>query len=287
MNWPKITVVTPSFNQGQFLEQTILSVVGQQYPNLEYIIIDGGSSDDSVQVIRKYERQLAFWSSEKDDGQTAAINRGFDIASGDILAWLNSDDMYLPGTLFHVANELSPGRPELIFGNSLQFVENQTLAFGSDVQGEHERDNLLLVDYVIQPSSFWTRDAWLSAGRLDESLTFGFDWDWFIRAEKAGVALRPDARYLSLSRIHNQRKTIVGGEGRLRELASIYGKHAGAAYEALFTRLCTNSSKVRFVRRWARRFRLARFEGLILKATLPHLSRGFAVDEIASMARMV
>jgi glycosyltransferase involved in cell wall biosynthesis len=96
---PKITIVTPSYNQGQYLEDTIASVLGQNYPNLEYMVLDGGSSDNSLEIIKKYENHLAFWVSERDGGQSAAINRGFGAATGDILAWLNSDDMYLPRVL--------------------------------------------------------------------------------------------------------------------------------------------------------------------------------------------
>ncbi len=175
IDYPKITVVTPSYNQGQFLEETIQSVIGQQYPNLEYIIMDGGSTDNSVEIIRKYEHHLAFWVSEKDEGQSAAINVAFAKSTGEILAWLNSDDMYLPGTLTYVASKLDPGQPEMIFENCIHIDQKQGIAFGTDVRKDHDRMNLLLTDYIVQPSSFWTRKAMDQTGPLDQSLDFGFD----------------------------------------------------------------------------------------------------------------
>ena len=99
LSWPKISVITPSYNQAEFLEKTILSVLNQNYPNLEYIIIDGGSSDGSVEIIKKYERYIAYWVSEKDDGMYEAINKGLKISTGDILAYLNSDDLYKSNTV--------------------------------------------------------------------------------------------------------------------------------------------------------------------------------------------
>ena len=287
MNYPKITVVTPSYNQAQFLEETILSVIGQQYPNLEYIIMDGGSTDNSVEIIKKYEKHLTYWVSEKDNGQSAAINKGFGMATGEIMAWLNSDDMYLPGTLFYVVSKLNSTLPQIVFGNCLHIRENTTLVTGSDVQGYHAKMNLILADYIIQPSSFWTRDIWLKTGALDESLVFSFDWDWFIRAKKGGGVFTPDVKYLSVYRIHGEHKTGVGGKKRLQELASVYGRHAGDKYEELFLRCCSYRSKILSSRKWISRSRLSRLEGRMIKANFPQLFRGFNQDEIRDMVSML
>jgi glycosyltransferase involved in cell wall biosynthesis len=287
MSFEKITIVTPSYNQGHFLEQTILSVIGQQYPNLEFIIIDGGSTDASVEIIKKYEKHLTYWVSEQDNGQGAAINKGFSRATGDIIAWLNSDDMYLPGTLTHVASKLDSTRPELVFGNCVHIRENSPLVTGSDVESRHTQMNLVLADYIIQPSTFWTRDLWLKTGPIDESLVFGFDWEWFIRAKKAGGIFTPEVKYLSLYRIHGEHKTGVGGERRLRELATIYGRHAGEKYEKLFLQCCSHRSKIISRKNWIWRSRLSRHEGQLLKKAFPRLFHGFTQDEVRDMVSML
>ena len=257
-DYPRITIVTPSYNQAQYLEETILSVVGQHYPNLEYIIMDGGSTDDSVEIIKKYEQHLAYWVSEKDEGQGNAINKGFARATGSILGWLNSDDMYLPGVLNYVASNLDPSKSELLLGNCFHFKEGLADCWGSHVTREYSTQDLLQRDYVIQPSSFWTSKAWLSTGTLDETLNFAFDWDWFIRAKKVGVTYKPHNKYLSLYRFHEGHKTSSGGDRRLNENLLVCRKHAGLDYKQLFPN--DYQLRLRFTREWISPFRLSRFE---------------------------
>ncbi|WNJ16405.1 glycosyltransferase family 2 protein [Pontibacter sp. G13] len=222
-NYPKISIITPSFNQAQFLEDTILSVLGQEYPNLEYIIMDGGSNDGSKEIIEKYADRLTYWQSEPDNGQADAINAGFARATGDILGWVNSDDMYMPGTLHYMAKQFEQVKePTIFFGNSVHIFEEHTGIFGSKVQQKHEMYDLSLVDYIIQPSSFWNRATWERVGPLNEKMHFGFDWAWFIEAERAGVDFRPLKRYMSVYRKHDAHKSGSGGEKRDQELLKLY-----------------------------------------------------------------
>ena len=222
---PKITVITPSFNQGEFLEQTILSVLGQNYPNLEYIIIDGGSSDNSLEIIRKYSGQLSYWVSESDNGQSHAINKGFKKASGDILCWLNSDDMFMPNILNFVAASLDVGKEMILTGNCLHYFETNSqgvIADGCRTVQYFEKFDLLDIDYLSQPSTFWTLKVWDKIGELNENLHFVFDWEWFIRAKQAGVTFFPVGKTLSLYRQHETHKTAVGGEARQDEIIDLY-----------------------------------------------------------------
>lgn len=245
MNYPKITVVTPSYNQGQFLEETILSVIGQGYPNLEYIIMDGGSTDNSVEIIKKYEDYITYWVSEKDAGQSNAINKGFERATGDILAWLNSDDMYMPGVLNYIAQKITDVKQMSIhFGNCIHIEEreSQLKTYGSDVSKYHKL-SLELFDYIIQPSTFWTKTAWDKVGTLREDLHFVFDWEWFLRAKKNNVLFVPNNKAISLYRIHSQHKSGTGGDKRIKELLSVYNEYH-SIYKDLFEKISTETLSI-------------------------------------------
>ena len=286
MSWPRVTVVTPSFNQAAFLEETILSVLGQRYPDLEYMILDGGSSDGSADIIHRYEEHLAFWVSEPDGGQAAAINQGFSRATGDVLCWLNSDDMLLPGALQHAVAKLDPGRPGLVFGNCLHFSNGVAAAAGSDVRYSHQTCNLDLIDYVVQPATFWTREAWEATGPLDERLMYAFDWDWFIRARRAGVSFVPDDKYLAIYRKHDIRKTIVGGKPRQKELAWIYETYSGRQFERLYEQCLSRQRQLLFWNRWIRLFRIEALRDPLLMLLYPRMFRGFSRHEVRDVVNV-
>ncbi|MBD8084302.1 glycosyltransferase family 2 protein [Chryseobacterium caseinilyticum] len=219
---PKISIITPSYNQAEFIEATILSVLGQNYRNLEYIIIDGGSTDSSADIIKKYEDKLAYWHTEKDRGQADAINQGFEKATGDILMWLNSDDLLMPNILSVVAEKYREDPMKLYYGNCIHFRNDRNvLSWGSDVVKKTEENKLNELDYIIQPSSFWSKEIWEQTGKLSEEIHFGFDWEWFLRAEKK-FELQPIAECISMYRIHDNHKSGTGGDKRQMELLKIY-----------------------------------------------------------------
>jgi len=185
--WPKISVVTPSYNQGEFIEMTIRSVLLQGYPNLEYLVMDGGSTDNSVKIIRKYEQWLACWVSEPDRGQSHAINKGFEKASGTIYTWLNSDDYLLKDALKNVgmAYKASPASGGW-FGRCLQVsVSGKTLLAVRPNRLDAEGLAAWGDNAVTQPSCFFSRVAWQNCGPLDENLHYAMDMDLWIKIAKA------------------------------------------------------------------------------------------------------
>jgi glycosyltransferase involved in cell wall biosynthesis len=226
--YPRFSVVTPSYNQGRFIEQTILSVLEQKYPDLEYVVLDGGSNDGTVEILQKYHTGLSYWRSGKDRGQAAAINEGFQRSSGDMLGWLNSDDLYLGHTLKTVADIFAGSIDEpLIMYGGCELFDDRTQVSELRPAFPFDRASLAIADFLDQPSVFWTRKAWEIVGPLDESLHYGFDWEWFLRASKV-CRFIPTDKVLSRYRIHAGHKSGTGGKTRWLELLKIVRAHSSA-----------------------------------------------------------
>ncbi len=207
--WPKISIVTPNYNYGKFLEETIRSVLLQGYPNLEYIIIDGGSTDNSVEIIKKYEPWLAYWVSEPDKGQSNAINKGFSKATGDIYAWLNSDDKYLVYTLRTIAEWAQANPDSGAFAGGAQRINEKDqvvferyptgLSFEEILNWNHH--------YLPQASCFFRSTIWIKCGPLDETLHFQMDYDLWLKIAKVSKFTKIP-KILSRDLLHKEAKTV-------------------------------------------------------------------------------
>ena len=205
---PKISIVTPSFSQGEFIERTIQSVLDQSYSNLEYFVQDGGSEDTTKEILEKYSDRLTGWESKPDKGQTHAINLGFAKTTGEIMAWLNSDDIILPGTLAYVADYFNR-HPEIdvVYGNRLQIDINDK-EIGRWIMPEHDDEVLSWADFIPQETLYWRRSIWEKVdGKVDESFRFAMDWDLLVRLREAGARFARLPRFLGGFRIHPQQKT--------------------------------------------------------------------------------
>ncbi|NOT63133.1 MAG: glycosyltransferase [Acidobacteria bacterium] len=205
---PSISIVTPSYNQGGFIERTIQSVLSQEYPDLEYIIQDGASKDETMQVVEKYAGQLKHYESVRDNGQTHALNLGFRHAEGEIMAYLNSDDLLLPGALNYVGDYFAKHpNVDVVYGHRI-IVDEYDQEVGRWVMPPHDNKALSWADYIPQETLFWRRSAWEKAGgTMDESFRFAMDWDLLLRLRDAGVRMRRLPRFLGAFRIHPHQKT--------------------------------------------------------------------------------
>ena len=210
--WPLISIVTPSYNQAQFIEQTIRSVLLQGYPNLEFIVMDGGSSDGSVEIIEKYAPWLSHWESAKDRGQSHAINKGFERSSGEVIAWLNSDDFYLPDTLKIVAQNLAAGTGNFALAGRCTVVYPDGRE-PSHVYGAYESYERLLQFWkgyqMHQPSIFWRREVLDQVGLLDEDQHLIMDFDYWARIGKH-FDFKDIEQTLSCATVHQDAKTAAG-----------------------------------------------------------------------------
>jgi glycosyltransferase involved in cell wall biosynthesis len=212
-NLPKITIITPSYNQVNFIERTIESVLSQNYPDLEYIVMDGGSTDGTIEVLKKYSNNVV-WVSEKDRGQSHAINKGIRIATGDVIAYLNSDDLYEPGALLSVGSFINRHPNTYWLTGKCRFIDQK----GHEIRkiasvyktfwllwGSYTA--LTVLDYVSQPATFWHREVIDKVGNFDENLHYTMDYDFSLRVGKVYKLWRMN-RYLARYRIHPTSKTF-------------------------------------------------------------------------------
>jgi FkbM family methyltransferase len=207
---PAISIVTPSYQHRRFIERTILSVLDQGYPAIEYVIQDGASTDGTVEILERYSARLAAWKSEPDAGQADAINRGFDNTRGEIMGWLNSDDLLLPGALTYVGAYLAE-HPEVdvVYGNRLLIDDNDS-EIGAWILPPHDDIALTLADFVPQETLFWRRRIWDAVGgRLDPSFGYAMDWDLLLRFQDAGARMVRLPRFIGAFRIHDEQKTTA------------------------------------------------------------------------------
>ena len=226
---PRVSITTPSKNQASFLERTIQSVLNQSYPNLEYIIQDGDSTDRTEQILEKYQKRLRHVESCQDCGQAHAINLGFRHASGEIMAWLNSDDILLPGTLAYVAAFFHE-HPEVdvVYGHRI-VIDEHDQEVGRWVLPPHDENMLLWADYVPQETLFWRRQIWEKAGGyVDESYHFALDWELLLRFYDTGAKFARLPRFLSAFRVHDGQKTSreLDGNG-LQEMSRLRKQRHG------------------------------------------------------------
>ena len=225
----RISIVTPSLNQGRFLQDCIDSIRAQNWPDIEHVIIDGGSSDNTLEVIRQNEDWLTGYISEPDKGAADAINKGISKCTGDIVAWLNADDFYLPGALEAIA-EAYGAAPEASFwfGNGIRADEKgRKTAVFNDGPVLYSHEALLSgLDYILQPSTFINGKLLRQLGGLDESLRWSFDWDLWIRLAKLSPPHPIDA-ILAASREWGNTLTATGGFRRVEELRLLAERHSG------------------------------------------------------------
>lgn len=228
---PRISLVTPSLNQGTFIERTIRSVVEQGYPNVEYIVQDGGSIDETAEVLDRYRDALAHVASERDRGFGDAVNRGFARSSGEIMAYLNSDDVLLPGALHYVASFFR-AHPEVdVVYSHRVVIDEHDREVGRWVLPPHDDAIMTWVDYVPQETLFWRRAIWDRAGgRIDDSFKFAIDWDLLLRLRAAGARFERLPRFLGAFRVHPHQKTSSEmDEVGIREMARLRQRCHGRA----------------------------------------------------------
>jgi glycosyltransferase involved in cell wall biosynthesis len=230
---PLVSIVTPSFNQDKYLERTINSVLNQDYPNIEYIVIDGKSTDQSVDIIQKYSGRLAYWQSEKDQGQTDAINQGFSHASGQILAWLNSDDTYEPQAVSQ-AVEYFLHHPDvgMVYGDCNFIDANDNVIGKFNTQQTNYKKLRTGYVHIPQQAAFWRTELWQRVAPLDFSIYFAMDYDLWLRLAKISKIVYIPKLWANF-RLHGDGKTIAEDDRCWPDMLKIHFRDGGKWWQPI------------------------------------------------------
>ncbi len=231
-----VSVVTPSYNQADYLEATIRSVIEQDYPQIEFIVIDGGSTDNSLEIIRRHDDRISSWVSEPDTGQTEAINKGFARATGDVMAYLNSDDLYRPGAI-REAVEYLDANPDvgMVYGDA-DFIDESGEVIGRfpAAQTDYKRLRRGYV-HIPQQAAFFRAELWEQVGPLDPTFQFAMDYDLWVR-----IASRSSIRYLprpwAAFRLHGQTKTLTAADRCWPEMIRVHRRLGGSVFSIIYAK---------------------------------------------------
>lgn len=226
---PSVSIITPSLNQGKFIEKTILSVLGQDYPDMEYIVIDGGSTDDTLEILGRYSGRLK-WISEPDRGQADAVNKGLSMAEGEILGWLNSDDTYNPMAVRKAVDKLMNNQHLLMVYGEAFFIDKDDRVTGEYPTEEFSLRRLRDTCFICQPAVFFKKEVIKTIGLLDANLQTCMDYEYWIRVGKAFPAERifyMKGEYLANSRMYMENKTFAMRETVYKECMQIQKKYFG------------------------------------------------------------
>ena len=249
----KISVITPSFNQAKYLEATIQSVLSQKGVELEYIIIDGGSTDGSLDIINRYSRQLAYWVSEPDQGQTDAINKGFARATGDILAWLNSDDTYKPGALAEAVAYLAENPAVGLVYGDCDYIDSEGRVIGRFPAAQTDYRKLRQgYVHIPQQAAFFRGELWRQVGPLDPSFYFAMDYDLWVRLAKTKpVKYLP--RVWANFRLHSDAKTISADDRCWPEMLRVHYREGGSPLSVIVAKYWVRKAAAPLIRLRRRR----------------------------------
>ena len=224
---PKVSIIMPSYNQAQFLEEAIQSVLHQTYPDVEFILVDGASKDNSLEIVRKYEQHFAWWVSEKDKGHADALNKGFAHANGEILAWLNSDDVYYPEAVAQAVSILK-AQPDvgMVYADA-DLIDHASVTIGQFAARQTSYRSMLRGSvHIPQATTFFRADLWRQVGPLDLSLFFSFDYDLWVRLAKVSRVLYVPQHWAKF-RIHGDGKTVVNDDRCYPDMLRVLQREGG------------------------------------------------------------